>query len=79
LSYLILINGELYGVKSKFHIHGCFLFRYWLLTDVDVFAFSILDDRLIIDDLLPLFLLLVEGESCFPSDELPPIRRLRKD
>jgi hypothetical protein len=79
---LIRINGELYEVKSKFHIHGCFLFRKSLLVDLEVFPFSILDDRLIIDGLLlKLLLVAVEEASCFVWDdeESPPVRRLIND
>ncbi len=73
-SYFILINWELYGVKSKFHIHGIFVFR------LDFFLVSIrLDERLIVDNRLPVESRVIDAVSAFPEEEFPPVRRETKD
>lgn len=83
-SYLIRINGELYGLKSKFHIHGLFLFLGTSLI-FSIFELSTLDERLTIDGLR---LILEEKESrdklvddlsAFPDEELPPGNKLSND
>lgn len=80
-AYLILINEELYGLKSRFHMHGLFFLRSIVLLLVSI----MLDERLRIDDRLPVT---EEMEFCresvdffsdFSEDVFPPVKRERSD
>ena len=84
VSYFILMIGELYGVKSRFHRHGLFLFRRESLIS-DVEGLSTLAERLITDSLrLPLaedelFAALLDNLSVFPVGKFPALNRLSHD
>ena len=80
ISHLILINGELYGLKSKFHMQDVFFFRELWLT-LDDFPSSTLDDRLITDGRLlePAEEDILDDLSAFPDEELPPLNKLSSD
>ena len=81
-SYFIRINGELYGMKSKFHMHGTFFFFQLVFLRVSVR----LDERLSTEGRRPRLSTVKESRveifdasSAFPDEEFPPDRRESND